>query len=326
MPGRLGDTQFLDLLCNSLADDETTAAIAEALDSPLLQATLILPDLLLYARLALAKPESLAPALARLADQAGGLKKIPEPLLDLLAWQFHVDGYEAALSYEAKRRLVDTSILLHRRKGTPWAVINALKSAFETWADVSEWFDYGGKPYFFRVGIDVTNIGWNESTFKSAYRLIYEYKNVRSWLESFVTRWKQQALHQAGAAVTGHVAAKSQPYFPAPAPVPAAHVVFAFLRSLTHAKPQAWYVAEPPAPAAKRFGALISGAITSQLKIWQKREPFRPIQNYYGAAFFGLTKSAIRFYWGKPEAGRCICAAQYGYLTTKIKFYGGQSG
>ena len=128
MARRLGDTPFLDLLPQNLVSDATVIAAATALDGALRKSVLSIPALLLFARLAQSDTSGFLGPLARLTELAGGLPDLPEDVLDLMAWQLHVDGYEAAQTYEGKRRMVNRSILLHRRKGTPWAVAEALRS------------------------------------------------------------------------------------------------------------------------------------------------------------------------------------------------------
>lgn len=55
------------------------------------------------------------------------LDELPEPVLDLLAWQYHVDIYEPlTLPVDQKREQVKNAILLHRRKGTKWSILNQL--------------------------------------------------------------------------------------------------------------------------------------------------------------------------------------------------------
>lgn len=130
MARRLGNTPFMDLLPANLARDMTISAAAAALDAALKKSVLAIPGLLLFARLANTSADAvgLLGPLARLAELAGGLTVLPEDVLDLIAWQLHVDGYEASQTYETKRRMVYRSLMLHRHKGTPWAVAEALRS------------------------------------------------------------------------------------------------------------------------------------------------------------------------------------------------------
>lgn len=118
MAKRLGLTPFHELLAHSIAAAPTMRAAADALDGALNAATRAIPHVLLYARLARD---------TGFAEQSGGLAELPAELLDLLAWQLHVEGYEAAVNARAKLELISGSLVLHRRRGTPWAVRTAWK-------------------------------------------------------------------------------------------------------------------------------------------------------------------------------------------------------
>ena len=52
------------------------------------------------------------------------INELPESVLDLLAWQWHVDFYELANSLEAKRAMVLKSISWHRKKGTRGSIFS----------------------------------------------------------------------------------------------------------------------------------------------------------------------------------------------------------
>ena len=78
------------------------------------------------------------------------INELPENVVDLLAWQWHVDSYEPDLPIETKRKLVLDAIMYHRRKGTKSAVKSALeKLGFVP--TIKEWFEIGTKPHTFEV-------------------------------------------------------------------------------------------------------------------------------------------------------------------------------
>jgi len=140
-----------------------------------------------------------------------------EKLLDLLAWQFHIEGYEQAQTIQEKRNLIKNAIELHRYKGTPYAI----KKVFESLgldASLQEWFDYDGDPYKFKVL--VKNIIQDENTYIRLTKLINEYKNVRSWLDAIgFHREHNQTLYYASAQKDGkhyhiglHVDVSVEPY------------------------------------------------------------------------------------------------------------------
>lgn len=112
------------------------------------------------------------------------IDNLPSDLVDALAIQLHCDFYDSRLPLEIRRKLVKTSIAWHRIKGTPAAVEMLLQTLYQD-AHVSEWFEYGGRPYFFRVEVDISNTeeGANPDTMAQVKRVIELAKNVRSWLD-----------------------------------------------------------------------------------------------------------------------------------------------
>ncbi|EGO3133826.1 phage tail protein I, partial [Campylobacter jejuni] len=64
-----------------------------------------------------------------------------------------------------------------------FAIKEALYAVFPT-AVVKEWFEYNGKPYFFKVKVSTTNVSFDERSLNALERLIKNFKNVRSVLET----------------------------------------------------------------------------------------------------------------------------------------------
>ncbi|WP_429884766.1 phage tail protein I [Geoalkalibacter halelectricus] len=62
----------------------------------------------------------------------------PAAALPWLAWALSVDVWDSAWSEDIKRRVIAESIAIHRRKGTVWAVREALRAAGYAEATVSE--------------------------------------------------------------------------------------------------------------------------------------------------------------------------------------------
>lgn len=118
------------------------------------------------------------------------------PMLDILAWEMHVDfwaGWSGELSNEKKRELINASIDWHRHMGTRYAVDQMLRVVFER-GHVTEWYEYGGAPYFFRILFEgtVTPEEWEQ-----VKKAVYAVKNVRSWLDEPLEArvYKQQLYH-----------------------------------------------------------------------------------------------------------------------------------
>jgi hypothetical protein len=125
-----------------------------------------------------------------------------EKLVDILAWQFHVDFYDEASTrdFEFRKRLVQMSIIWHKTKGTVALVQYVLDTYWPGGATLSEWFEYmtplpppapnpvpGGVPapwhdrYRFRVYIDETIIDPNDE--QQVLKLIDHYKPISRWCE-----------------------------------------------------------------------------------------------------------------------------------------------
>lgn len=109
------------------------------------------------------------------------IDSLNEQLIDYLAVQMHVDEYDDTEILDVKRQQVKQSFLLHRLKGTKYAVQKAVSTVYQS-AKVEEWPEYSGEPYHFRVtGITAP---MNETkTINKLVRLINAYKNTRSWLD-----------------------------------------------------------------------------------------------------------------------------------------------
>jgi len=107
--------------------------------------------------------------------------EFPDGVVDLLAWQFHVDFYNPDYPIEIKRDLVSNALNGHRRKGAPMAVEDLIATIFGD-GRVVEWFEYGGEPYYFKI-ITGNQTVTNEQS-EEFLRALNSVKNTRSWLEA----------------------------------------------------------------------------------------------------------------------------------------------
>ena len=48
------------------------------------------------------------------------IDQLSEEVLDILAYQFHIEGYDLATTIEEKRNFIKKAIEMHRYKGTKW--------------------------------------------------------------------------------------------------------------------------------------------------------------------------------------------------------------
>lgn len=156
----LKSVSLLDILPSNLLEDPQVSAAAKALDAELQAVTKATAETLHLPR----------------------LDELPETVVDLLAWQWHVDFYEPlGLDIATKRRLVKESIAWHRTKGTPAAVEKMLKAVWGS-AHIEEWFEYGGSPGCFRVDIATTET-IREADIPVVAKAVDTNKNARSWLD-----------------------------------------------------------------------------------------------------------------------------------------------
>ena len=126
------------------------------------------------------------------------LDELSETVVDLLAWQYHVDFYDKGLPIEQKRILVKTSIDVHRHKGTPYAVQTVVTAILEG-AKVLEWFEYGGNPYHFKVAL-ITGPMAGTGIIEKLVKAINLTKNTRSWLDGVeFSRNVGQSIYFCGA-------------------------------------------------------------------------------------------------------------------------------
>lgn len=109
------------------------------------------------------------------------IDSLNEQLIDYLAVQMHVDDYDKAAPLSVKRKQVKMSFILHRLRGTKYAVETAVNMIYSG-SHVKEWFEYNGHPYHFAISAGENEIS-STMNFKQIIKSINAAKNVRSWLD-----------------------------------------------------------------------------------------------------------------------------------------------
>lgn len=107
---------------------------------------------------------------------------LQEELLDILAYDFKVDWWDADYTLEEKRRTLKDSWRVHRMLGTKAAVEMAISAIYPE-TKVIEWFEYDGQPYHFKLLIDATFEGVNPEKHQRVLDRVEFYKNLRSVLD-----------------------------------------------------------------------------------------------------------------------------------------------
>ena len=183
----LQSVSLLDILPPNLLADEQINAAAQELDTELQKITAATKEALLLPR----------------------LDELSEEVIDLLAWQWHVDFYEPSMSIETKRQLVRESIAWHRIKGTKAAVEKMAQTVFKGGV-VTEWFEYGGEPYHFRIDLlTAPNITQDDTARLLA--VVNASKNVRSVLDELRFRREAQNDMYYASAPTIHTTYEIRP-------------------------------------------------------------------------------------------------------------------
>ena len=109
------------------------------------------------------------------------IEELDELMLDILATDLHVDWYDYNADLDEKRQLIKNSIAIHRMAGTPAGLRLAVESTHNE-IELEEWFQYGGEPYFFRVGINIVDPA-KEINQARILNIVRTYKPVRAHLE-----------------------------------------------------------------------------------------------------------------------------------------------
>lgn len=122
---------FADFLPEPLKQDEKMKTLAAAVTEQLLQVSGNIEDVLIYSR----------------------IDELPEALVDILAYDMHVDWYDYSYPLEVKRNILKRSVRVHKKMGTKYAVEQALGAIWAE-SEIEEWFQYGAEPHHFHVICD----------------------------------------------------------------------------------------------------------------------------------------------------------------------------
>lgn len=177
---KLNETDISQILPSSLQADENVENAAKAVTASINKVTAETVNELIMSR----------------------IDELPEPVVNSLAWQLHVDTYREDLNIVQKRKLVKNAIKDHKYKGTSWAVKSVVEVLLN-YAKVEEWFEYKGSPYHFRVNVSDGPIVNGESL-QSLVTAINEAKNVRSWLDGVAFQRQKTVIKHLAVPVTMH--------------------------------------------------------------------------------------------------------------------------
>lgn len=104
-----------------------------------------------------------------------------DEVLSALAYQFSIDNWQESLSHQVKINLIKNAYWAHAKKGTKIAIVENLKKLNYP-VTVQEWFEYGGKPFTFKLTLN--HINPDPNWIDKLIEIIEKYKNCRSILET----------------------------------------------------------------------------------------------------------------------------------------------
>ena len=117
---------------------------------------------------------------SHLASVYAAIDILPEDILDLLATELRTQYYDSNMDIERKRDIIKKTLLWHDRAGTPSAVKELVEVIFGE-GQITEWFEYGGNPYRFKIK---TNALLTPNMSEEFSVIIRKVKNTRSHLEA----------------------------------------------------------------------------------------------------------------------------------------------
>lgn len=153
---------FADYLPGALKQDPKIKAIAEAVTKEALAVSGEIENVLIYSR----------------------IDELPEALIDILAYDMHVDWYDYSFSLKVKRDILKSSVKVHKKMGTKYAVEKALGALYPQ-SEVEEWYQYEGEPHHFHIVCDVTENRVTAS-FQEIINAVMMYKRLSSHLDEVV--------------------------------------------------------------------------------------------------------------------------------------------
>ena len=176
---KINNPKTIKLMPTWMRDDEANKALASAMDE-------------------LMKAPGERVKTPRIWDQ---LENLSDEELDETAWELGIDWWVSSWERNQKIRTIRMAGAIMEKRGTKWAVEQLVIAAFGI-GEVTEWFEYGGEPYYFKI---LTNATLTPDGIGQILAMIARVKNARSHVESItVVREIKQRLF-AGCATQSHI-------------------------------------------------------------------------------------------------------------------------
>lgn len=151
---KLYDSQITEIMPDVLAESSESKALSYALNKALKRLIDFCANISVYAAIDLAEDE----------------------VLDLLAVELNTQYYDTSLPIENKRQLIKNTFIWYQNSGTASTVEELIAAVFGE-GSVSEWFEYGDDPYYFKI---TTNAQLTPDIVNQFTAILKRAKNVRS--------------------------------------------------------------------------------------------------------------------------------------------------
>lgn len=115
-------------------------------------------------------------------DTAIDVDKMPEWMLNELAWEQNIEWWDLDYSLEEKRKTIKDCRNVYLTIGTKAAVETAISAIYPD-TKVSEWWEYGGDPFHFKLLLNATYENIDPKKHSRVLQKLDCYKNLRSVLD-----------------------------------------------------------------------------------------------------------------------------------------------
>lgn len=114
------------------------------------------------------------------------IDELDEDILDILAYDLHVDWWKYATTIESKRANLKNAVKIHQIMGTKAACKLAAEMCVGSEVTIREWFEYGGQPGYFRLYVGGNAVLRTLEGLRDLIQLVYIVKRASSWLDEIV--------------------------------------------------------------------------------------------------------------------------------------------
>lgn len=111
-------------------------------------------------------------------------------MLDIMASELNCLFYLADADENVKRKIIKAAFISNRRIGTVGAVQNISTQILGESTILSEWYQYGGSPFNFKID---THSHMSQDTYEQLVEIVQKTKNVRSKLEGVKVHHESKA-------------------------------------------------------------------------------------------------------------------------------------